>query len=113
MASVIAASSFATPLKGMLHTAGRLHLLWHCFTFLLAGLVILHGASSARRQGFLAIACIAFGCCLEVLEHVIYRTQGVEIADILADAVGVTVGWLFFRLYQRQASLFAEPDMHG
>jgi hypothetical protein len=103
-ASFIAALSFATPVKEVFHTVGRFHLWWHCLTFALAGLGILYGVSGTRRQGSLAIACMAFGCCLEVLEHIVYRTPGVEVADILADASGVIIGWLILRLYQRQVS---------
>ena len=99
-ASVVAVLSFSPSVKSMLHTPGRLHLWWHHVTFLLAGVLILQAANGGRRQASLAIACIAFGGCLEVLEYSVYRTNRVETADILADAAGVMIGWAVLRLYR-------------
>jgi hypothetical protein len=91
--AISAMSPLPAPWKGRFATRGPLHSLEHVFAFCALYLLFSDRQSDWRVYSAAAIAVFACGLMLEALQTRVYRIP-IESADVLYDALGVTLGLL-------------------
>ena len=91
--AITAMSLLPAPWKGRFSTRGPFHNLEHVLAFCALYLLLSVRQSDWRIYSAAAIAVFAFGFMLEALQTRVY-TIPIESADVLYDALGVTLGLL-------------------
>ena len=95
----LALVSLAPPFKGRIASQGPLHDSAHVLAFCVAFLLNALTHRSPRALVLWAMALLFVGASLEFSEKAIYG-NGLEYTDVLDDAAGIALGWLFRRAFK-------------
>jgi hypothetical protein len=77
--------------KVRMHTTGHYHLVGHILAFGFVELLIVKNARSMTSRLAWTGGMILFGCSVEILQHLVYRTP-IEFNDMWADGLGIMLG---------------------
>lgn len=96
LAFIVVISVVPMSIKARISSKGKIHLIEHVAAFGLIFLLLTWGRASRPRGLAAAVALLAFGFTMEMVQTRVYRIH-FEWWDFSADAVGVALGFLVWR----------------